>query len=714
MLNLTKVYDDLLQGLISLETAADEIKSKEVRKTINALINKESINENIPYSEEDLMNIQAIVNITQYIFNNSGLDTGLTDTEYDKLYSILLFNGGNDISSAPILFNTKKIGYHKYPMIRGSLDKVYYLGLDGEKKINSSRRELDSWISSMERLYFERTGEQIDLNEEEIYVFPKFDGLSTVLEMNKQNRVETALTRGYTENNEAKVLTHIFSRFPKRESAEFGEGVEYGLQCEIMMTNSKLEEYNKNYNKTYKNTRSVVASILNSDDVDDYLVSLLEVVPLRVCNSEGEVKLAQDVFERFPYIKCRLKDREIIDDFSKKNKFINDELRCDGSVLYIINEKIQKVLGRDNHINNFEVAYKFTEESTKSKIKKVNFTLGLFGRLTPVAEIEPIVLKGNTIENISLGSIGRLIDLNLHVGDEVIILYDIIPYLNKDETCKENKKGKMIKIPENCPECNSKLNITESGLIYSCTNDDCPCRMQGRILNYIQKMDIEGLSYASVKLLYDNGYLKSIKDLYRLEDNQLKIIKLPGIGYTTFMNWLKAIEDRSVVKDFKLLGSLGISNASRRVFKKVTEKYSIEELLDIAKNNEINKLVEIDSIGEITAKNIIDGLNKNKKLIKFLLDELTIESTDDSNLSIIAPFRVCFTKVRDKKLEELVEELGGEVVDGISKSTTFLVVPDEKTKSSKVDKAIKYGTKVVPIDKFEDVLKDYLKQFITK
>lgn len=693
MIDLVKVYDDLLKGNMECDEASDIIKSPEVQSKINFIINAHS--GNIPmYVEDDMQFVQMVINITQFIYNNSSVDTGISDTVYDDLYSVMLFHGGEDIVSVPNRKAAKNIAYHNFPSLRGTLKKVYYLFQD-DKRTNKSRRYLDEWIASMESKIFNSTGKHINLNDEEIYVFPKFDGLSVIFEMSEENKFVRALTRGYTTNNEAQDISHVFQNIPARESQEF-RGKKYGIKTEVMVFEKDLEYYNKKYKTDYKNTRSIVAAILNSDDYDPEKSSLLHIVPLRVGLEDGSQELASEAFTNYPYIRCRLKDRERINEFALNHRYVNGGLRCDGAVIYIINPEIQKILGRENDINNFEVAYKFTEEYAFTTLEDVTFTVGLFGRITPIAKVKPVKLKGNTVENISLGSIGRFRDMHLTKGDKVKVLYDIIPYMtfNLDEGCK-SAKGKEFVPPKFCPECGALLEYRDSDDVLTCVNPFCDCRVKGRILNYLTKMGIENISYATVDVLYDVDILTSIQDIYRIEERKKEIVKLVGFGAKKVNSWIKSINEHRSCADYVVLGSLGIEGIGRRKFKKICSLYTLPELIDIIENKLYDKLLVVPGIQQKTADKLMDGLVSSLDLIKFLENELIIY---DSKNSAKAKFKVCFTKIRDKDSEEMIIAHGGEVVDSVSKDTNILVVPDANTQSTKIEKAKKYGTFIVPID----------------
>lgn len=701
-MSFNEIYKKLLKGDMSCEEASNIMNESWVKSLVNSYINKDKINRLVPYFEEDIQNIFMIINITQFIYNNSGCSTGLSDYDYDILYSIMIDNSETDVISAPIIQNHNPITTHKYPSLRGTLTKVYYLTLD-EKRTNPSRKYLDEWKSSMETKIYNNSGRTINLDNEEIYVFPKFDGVSGIFEMSDKNSIERVLTRGYTETNEAEDITHIFQNLKDREYCEFIDK-EYGLKTEIMMQEDDLEYYNEKYNTDYKNSRSIVSAIINSDEYDAEKSSLLHIVPLRVSLEDGTQELAKEVFTEYPYIRCRLKDREVIRKFANEHRYIHGGLRCDGAVIYIINPEIQKILGRENHKNNFEVAYKFTEEVTTSKLLGITFNVGLFGRIAPVAKIKPVKLKGNTIENISLGSIGRMRELGLRKGDTVKVLYDIIPYLSFDDECAHGD-GELLEIPEYCPECGSKLEFSESYDIASCINPECPCRQKGKILNYLNKMNIDGISYGIIDKLFDYGFVKSIKDLYHIKDNITDISIIDGFGIRSVSSWIESIEKQRVVSDYVVLGSLGIEGISKKLFEKIMRQMTLSELLGIVDSKDVNKLIEIPGIQIKTAQKIIDGIKSNLKLIKFLKKELSIVDTYGKQESL---FSVCFTKIRDKDKENFIYSHGGIVTDSLTKDTTFLVVPDLSIESSKITKAKKYGIKIIHIDDMESEILAFL------
>ena len=148
-----------------------------------------------------------------------------------------------------------------------------------------------------------------------------------------------------------------------------------------------------------------------------------------------------------------------------------------------------------------------------------------------------------------------------------------------------------------------------------------------------------------------------------------------------------------------MLGSIGIPNISKKIFETVCSVYTIDELFNIVdKDSEkeaLMMLMRIPGFQMITARKLLAGIHYNRRIIRFLQNELNITDCKNRKTSL---FTVCFTKVRDEDIEKELRQIGGEVVDSLTSKTTFLVVPNLNVQSTKVDKAKKYGIKIVPID----------------
>lgn len=682
LLKAEEMLDALQNGSVTFDKASKFMQSDITQREVARLLKQEQTDMLL---SDDIDKLKVLLNLALCIYTYSGSETGISDTDYDRLYALFQKITGKGTFTIDLRYGKKE--YHKYPILRGTLHKVYSLGdADIHQKVNDHRETLDQWIKRTEEKILLKSGKRVKLNNEIVYCFPKWDGVSCVFEFKDQESLERALTRGHTDVNTA---TNITCHFPSI-SGEIPSA--HGLKTEIMVVDAVVPEYSVAMKRRYAQARSVASSIINTNaatDFDQFLV----VKKLRYLPSDGSEieELCSEVFND-PYLRCRLKDRESILRFSEEHRTING-LDCDGVVIRLTNPELIQVLGRENDRNNYEVAYKFTEVSDYSKVVDIKFQMGLFGRLTPVVEFEPVQLKGNTITNASLGSMARFRALNLSKGDTIKVLYDIVPYITIDDRCKISGNH-SIPEPRYCPDCHSLLH--SEGDIVSCQNKRCSWVMKGKIINYIEKMRIPDISFATVIRLYDERLLLTISDLYELKNHREELIQLEGFGKRSVDRILEniALSTKIRIRPSVLLGSIGIEGASIKTFERVFQFYKLDDVLHFTKKKQYAYLMTIEGIGEKKAKHILSGLWENLDLIEFLLDQLDVLSDE----TFVPKFSTCFTKVRDLELEDMIATQQGVVTDNVTKQTDFLIVPTIDVVSESTKKADKYGIPKIPID----------------
>ncbi|WP_304576762.1 helix-hairpin-helix domain-containing protein [Romboutsia ilealis] len=679
----------------TLDDIYKKLKSNDFDDTIKTIIEGVSIPRLTKYYTEvaeiqklddlDKFTIVKIIEITQYLYNNTDILSPLSDEEYDKLYEVLVDLGLNIVGS--VNAQGKPVRNHKYPDLRGSLDKVHFLRIEDKGK--DKRKSIEDWIKTMEnKLGFRLVGDRA-----KVKLQPKWDGVSVVFECDGNGIVEHALLRGDTGRNEAVTLDHLFKGVDF--SMYCSSGRKFGLKTEVMVSDQQYDELCK-IDGSFSSPRSACTSILNSKDIDKSYIKFLTIQSLRLQyegDSEDEViVLEQTIFgtnvDKIAYL-------DNLDDLMIKMNAM--KLMCadaglitDGVVLSCLNDDVISGMGRDNHINKFEVAYKFPPETKKSILLDVEFSMGALGNITPVAKIEPVKMRGNKISSINLGSIDRFETLNIRQGDEVIIKYEIIPYLDKDDTCKPGT-GKAYPIPTHCPYCNEKL--VEDPLL-KCINDNCESRVVGKILNYVNKMRIENISINTIERFYQLGFLRSIEDLYRLENHKNEIVQLDGFGSKSFQKIIDGINNRRDVYDYELMGSIGIQDIGERMFKKILSVYSINDLKSKCEEpgKFMKELINLEGIKDKTADKIIRGIYINTSLINFLLKEVKVKKN-----TRVYDKKVCFSKIRDKEFEKFLDENNVLVMDSFKKETDILIVPDVNESSSKIDKAKKQGKPVIDL-----------------
>lgn len=655
------------------EVAVDLITKGHYEDYILAIMDKDS------YDNLDLQIMKAMIEVLQNIYNNSGILSPMSDDNYDRLYDIYNSNTNEEIIGAPI--NEGEVISHNFPKLRGTLNKVHFIY--SSEKNGDKRKSLQDWIDQREN----KLGRPLTDKEAKVEMFCKWDGCSVIFEFSPSFKMLRALSRGYTKDNTAQNLTKYFNYTPSFINNE-PLNSEFGLKTEVVITQEKFNELIKTH--PFKNKRNAVAGILNSNEPTKAMLDSLTIIPLQM-EYLAKVFIPPVVYTDYPYEMASLKNLDDIilkiDRLKKQSEKIGADI--DGIVFRMIDPTVQSLLGREDSINKFEVAYKFPPEEKKSVIKDIEFTVGTLGNISAVAKIEPIKMRGNTIKSISLGSIERARSLKLRIGDEVKIKYDVIPYLFIDDSCSISD-NEIISIPTNCPVCQTPL---VSKPLLCCGNNECPTRKIGRIVNYLNKLNIKNISEGIVTSLFNKGFLRDISDLYRLERYKTILSELAGFGPASVQIIIDAVNGARVMYDWQLFGALGCVGVSRKLFQKIFEVYDMKQITDIAKNNRWDMLSDIPGIGEKTAKQIIDFIIDSEELICSLLEFITIEKEKR-----VYNTAVCFSKVRDKKFQEFLENNLVKVSDSVNKSVEVLIVPDINESSSKIDKAKKQGAKVVTLE----------------
>ena len=626
---------------------------------------------------------ELLIRVLQYIYNNTGVIPPISDDKYDRLYALYI-DHRPDIVGAEVV-SDKDIKSHKYPELRGTLDKLHYFKSEDKRK-KDSRRSVQDWVASIMRTV--KVNGFLTKEELEVDIYPKWDGISCVFETDETHVVDTALTRGDTEKNEAVDISRFF-RGVRFEDIDLCDNHPMGVKTELIMSKADFEKVKEM--EDFSSPRSVISGLFNSDEPNMDLLKYLTVVPLRV----------QDYVTKETHVVPFLGMKETsnlldLKDLEEKSFKIYNEARkdypIDGVVFVLKNKNLVNQLGRKDNINKYEAAFKFPAESKETTLKEVIFSIGKLGGITPVAVVEPVVIKGNTITNASLGSIDRFKHLGLALGDTVEIQYEIIPYL---EPVRHNG-GEIIEVPTQCPTCGEELKNTP---LLSCVNRECPSVKAGRILNYIQKMRISFLSIGTLSKLIQAKVITDIDDIYKLEERRGIITSIDGLGDKTLNKIVKSIKSRSTVYMHDLLGSMGIDSIGRKTFKKVCETYQTNNLTDVLAylTNE-NYLLQVQGIKQVTAQKIKQGIVSNTHLLMELTKYLTIKPYEAKKEIDPDAITVYFTNVRDNEFAEFLTSQGIIICDDFNKKTKVLIVPDVEDKvSKKKEKAIKWGIQILTL-----------------
>ena len=588
---------------------------------------------------------------------------------------------------------------HKYPMY--SLSNTY------------SKEELLQWEERLKKALGEEA--QIEYTCE-----LKFDGASISLTYENGVLVK-AITRGDGVQGD-NITTNVktIKTIPLKLKADFPKFFE--IRGEILLPWEGFHKMNEQRaalgEPLYRNPRNTASGSLKLQDsrivADRPLTCFLYSLAgdsLPVSSQFEALTKAREWGFKVPESAEKVNSIDAVFDFitswEEKRKSLPFEI--DGIVIKVNSLFQQDELGFTSKAPRWAIAYKYKAEQASTRLNDVQYQVGRTGAVTPVAQLEPVLISGTTVKRASLHNADQIQKLDLRIGDLVYVEKggEIIPKITGIDPLNRGNLEDSVVFIEHCPECYSPLQREEGEAQQYCVNDlNCPPQQIGKIQHFIGRkaMDIEGLGGETVSLLYKEGLLNSIDDLYRLRKEQ--ILPIERMAEKSVTNLLEGIE-KSKEKPFaKVLFGLGIRFVGETVAKKLTEEFgSIDQLAAAS----IEALTNTDEIGDRIAQSVVSYFvqPENRKLVQALKDfGLQVES--------IAPVRDVHEAFLGKKfvvsgvfeafsredLKTEIEFLGGKIVSSVSSKTDYLVA-GEGMGPSKKEKAIKFGVTILDENSYQ-------------
>ena len=394
-----------------------------------------------------------------------------------------------------------------------------------------------------------------------------------------------------------------------------------------------------------------------------------------------------------------------------------DEMRhklpfpTDGVVIKVNDYQAQQQLGFTSKVPRWAVAYKFKAEQALTRLESVAFQVGRTGAITPVANLSPVLLAGTTVKRATLHNAEQIAQLDIRLGDMVYVEKggEIIPKITGIELSERKSDSEPFQYITHCPECGTELTRYEGEAKHYCPNQShCPPQIVGRIIHFIRRkaMDIDGLGDETVELLYENGLVRDVADLYDLRAPQLAV--LPRLGEKSAENIIKSIERSKSVPFARVLFALGI-----RFVGETTAKYLAVHFgsLDAIMNATVEQLIEADEVGDKIARSIAEFFadDANRTIIERLrvagvqfeseARELHSDLLAGKNVVISGKF---LRHSRDE-LKELIELHGGKNLAAVSANVDYLVA-GENMGPAKLQKATKLGIKMLTEEEFEALI----------
>ncbi|MFR9534527.1 MAG: NAD-dependent DNA ligase LigA [Rikenellaceae bacterium] len=383
----------------------------------------------------------------------------------------------------------------------------------------------------------------------------------------------------------------------------------------------------------------------------------------------------------------------------------------DGVVIKVNNYAQQRSLGFTAKAPKWAVAYKFKAEQALTELLSVDYQVGRTGAITPVANLEPVLLAGTTVKRASLHNAEQIALLDIRVGDKVYVEKggEIIPKITGVELSERREGVEPLKYIDHCPECGSELIKIDGEAKHYCPNDaECPPQIIGRIIHFIRRkaMDIDGLGDETIELLFKNGLIHNVADIYDLRAEQLA--ELPRLGEKSAANIISSIEASKDVDFSRVLFALGIRFVGETTAKHLARQFKSLEALSIATREE---LLQTEEVGEKIADSLLEyfACEKNQLILERLTSAgLTFKTKEETPLSDTLhgkSFVVSgkFTIFGRDELKALIGKHGGRLLSAVSANVDYLVAGD-KMGPAKLQKAEKLGVQIISEEHFAQMI----------
>ncbi|MCQ2959197.1 MAG: NAD-dependent DNA ligase LigA [Bacteroidales bacterium] len=383
----------------------------------------------------------------------------------------------------------------------------------------------------------------------------------------------------------------------------------------------------------------------------------------------------------------------------------------DGIVIKVDSIALQNELGMTAKTPRWAIAFKFKAEQARTKLLSVDFQVGRQGTITPVANLEPVLLAGTVIKRASLYNADQMQVLGIRINDYVYIEKggEIIPKVVSIDTEARDENSQPLHFITHCPECGAELIRMEDEANYYCPNSkNCPPQIKGKIEHFVgrEAMDI-ALAGATIEQLFNAGLLKNAADFYSLTYND--VIRLDRFAEKSAKNLIESIQKSKTIPFHKVLYAIGIRHIGKTSAKTLAKKFHSMEAIQ---NATLEELQETEDIGETIALSIQQFFSDNdnilfiKKLQENGVQLATKENTEASSSTLAGKTFVIsgtFQKHSRDEMKDLIESNGGKNVSSVSKSTSYLLA-GEGIGPSKLEKAQTFGIQIISENEFYEMI----------
>lgn len=471
-----------------------------------------------------------------------------------------------------------------------------------------------------------------------------------------------------------------------------------------------------NDEKPFKNPRNAAAGSLRQKDSKVAATRGLDIFVFNIQQIEGKDLhshkesldyLKELGFNTIPYYE-RVDDIEtafekVLQIGEKRGEL---EFDIDGAVIKVDDFSEREQLGSTAKFPKWAVAFKYPPEEKQTEILDIEITVGRTGKLTPTAVLSPVHLAGTTVSRATLHNQDFINEKGVNIGDIVTVRKagDIIP----EVLCVNEKRsnGSFV-YPERCPSCNEKVVREEGESDIRCINPECPAQLLRNLIHYCSRdaMDIEGLGPSIIETFVNDGMIKTVTDIYRLDKE--KIASLDGFQQTSANNIIESVENSKNNDLSKLIFAFGIRHIGAKAAKLLSDEFkNIDNLM----NASLEAISDIDGFGDIMAKSAFDFFQSESA--RELIADLKSFGVNTESKTVIndnrfegMTFVLTGTLPTYKRSEasKIIESFGGKTSSSVSKKTSYVL--SGESSGSKLDKANQLGIPVIDENEFNEMIK---------
>lgn len=565
-------------------------------------------------------------------------------------------------------------------------------------------QELEAWMDRIEQALG---------SFPEVVCELKIDGSSLALSYEKGSLVQAATRGDGTTGEDVTLNVRTVKDIPlslpaSSQSSIVSENKRIEVRGEIYMSKASFEALNeysdKHGNKGFANPRNAAAGSLRQKDPSVTASRELSTFIYALANSNSVqfgsqwellLWLKESGFHVNPDVVC-VKTRKEVFDFCTNCMERRSELpyEIDGVVVKVNDFALQSVLGYTARAPRWAIAYKFPPEEKTTILRAITLQVGRTGVLTPVAELDPVLVAGSTVSRATLHNEDEIMRKDLRIGDTVIVRKagDVIPEVLGPVISLRPDKATEWRMPTCCPSCGSEVVREKGEVAYRCVSIDCPAQAHERLIHWASRgaLDIEGMGEEIVARLLKVGALTDVADYYTLSEETLASLDMERVnkdgepivlGPVVAKKLIAAIEQSKTRPFARVVFGLGIRHVGKTSAEMIVKVFPSIEALSKAS---IEELSQIDGIGEIMARSIVSFFKTedNQRVIERLIESgVSMECSQSvpekpqtlANLTfVITGSLVESGLTRDQAAAEL-KKYGAKVSSSVSKKTSFLI-----------------------------------------